>query len=67
MEKHEKLTLTLLGRDSWSRPVYEAVQPVLDREQVAENHDVVPIVRETVMSQEPRDGSDVVKWKSTRN
>ena len=23
MEKHEKLTLTLLGRDSWSRPVYE--------------------------------------------
>ena len=23
MEKHEKLTHTLLGRDSWSRPVYE--------------------------------------------
>ena len=23
MEEHEKLTLTLLGRDSWSRPVYE--------------------------------------------
>ena len=23
MEKHEKLTLMLIGRNSWSRPVYE--------------------------------------------
>jgi hypothetical protein len=37
-----------------------AVQPVLDREQVAEDHNVVPIVSETVMSQEPRDGPDVL-------
>ena len=27
-----KLTLTLLGRDSWSRPVYVDVDPCADRQ-----------------------------------
>lgn len=31
-----------------------------DREQVAENHDVVPIVSEPVMAQKPCDGLDIL-------